>query len=367
MSERAPRSDLGPAAQSAVAAGNGLSLIALINILLRRRRLLLLVAGAAAIVTASYKLISPRTYTVPASFFVQSHEQGGAAGLAAQLGVNVGGIDVSQSPGFYAALLKTPDVLGRLVDTTFVTSDNATPRPLEIIWNVKGVDKRLRRAAVLSRLQAAISSSVGLRLDVVTLSVTTRDPLLSKRLADALLSEVNRFNLQTRQSRASAERRFAEGRMNEVRGELRVAEDALERFYKENRQPYLSAELELQKGRLSRRGELLSSTYTTLATAFERARIDEVRDTPLITLIQRPDTPVRADPRRLVRSTILMFMMGLIGGAVLLIVIEMIHWMRTSGDDESVELSKLLHETVGDVRKLRNAVPGLARREKAKG
>jgi uncharacterized protein involved in exopolysaccharide biosynthesis len=40
--------------------------------------------------------------------------------------------------------------------------------------------------------------------------------------------------------------------------------------------------------------------YTTLTQAYEQARIDEVRNTPVITVVEPPESPVRPDSRRLV-------------------------------------------------------------------
>ncbi|MDB4915910.1 MAG: lipopolysaccharide biosynthesis protein, partial [Gemmatimonadetes bacterium] len=230
------------------------------------------------------------------------------------------------------------------------------------IWDVSDPDAKLTRHTVVQKLLVAISSSVASRLDVVSVNVTTGDPVLSKGMADAILAQLNRFNLQTLQSRASAERKFAEGRMNEVQGELRVAEDGLQRFLEDNRQQYLSPALEIEKARRGRKVDLLQQTFTTLATSFELARIDEVRDTPLITIIQRPAVPIRPDPRGVIGKAILALLMGLFLGSLLVLAREALHWMRSSGEADATEFNRLVSAASQDVLRLRSVLSNLPRR-----
>jgi uncharacterized protein involved in exopolysaccharide biosynthesis len=165
---------------------------------------------------------------------------------------------------------------------------------------------------------------------------------------------VNWFNLRTRQTNASAERKFTESRMNELRGEVGVAEAAMQRFLEVNRQQYLSPALEIEKGRLERGVALAQQTYNQLAQAYEHARIDEVRDTPLITVIQQPRVPVRPDARGLVSKTILAFILTLLIGSVAAIVWQVIRWARWSRDDDAMEFNSLVADSWRDVHRLKS-------------
>lgn len=328
------------------------SLINILNVFLRQRWFILGVAASVALVWAVSVLVAPRTYTVDSSFTIQKRDPTPVAGIAAQLGMDVNGADASQSPAFYAALIKTPDVLERLVDTTFTTSTDRKPRPLAAIWNISDEAAPVRRRNVIEKLQKVVASTVSLKLDLVMLSVTTRDAELSRQLADAILRQVNWFNLRTRQSRAAAERQFDERLVDEVGADLRRAEDETQQFYQRNQQPHMSATLEMEKQRLARRLEILNARYVSLVTAYDRARIDEVRDTPVITVIQRPGTPVSPDSRNLVKKTLLMFLLGLAFGAILALVRQLLSSIRSSGDGDAQEFHHLLDETSGDVRRL---------------
>ena len=53
---------------------------------------------------------------------------------------------------------------------------------------------------------------------------------------------------------------------------------------------------------------------------YEQARIDEVRNTPVITVVEPPDLPTRPNPRRTVLKGLLGLIVGLLMGAFFLTV-----------------------------------------------
>lgn len=352
------------ATRESVKPDEDLSLINILNVFLRERWLILGIAGLMALVALVSMLFAPRKYTVETSFIVQKRDQPAVAGIAAQLGMDLNGADASQSPAFYAGLVKTPDVLDRLVDSTFTTSTNPKPRTLATIWNIEGGTPNERREEVIEKLQDMVSSSVSLKLDLVVLQVVTHDPELSKELADAIVRQVNWFNLSTRQSRAAAERQFAERLVAEVGTDLRGAEDEAQQFFQRNQQSHLSAALEMERQRLARRLEILNARYVSVVTAYDRARIDEVRDTPVITVIQRPKVPVRPDSRNPAKKTVLWFLLGLGLGSIVAIARQVFSNLRASRDGDAQEFHHLLGETSGDVRKLWSKVGQRARKKR---
>src|SRR5205814_7484447 len=164
-----------PEGRAPSTAGPEVSLINILNIFLRERWLILGTAAVFAVLGVVGLLLAPRRYTVDSSFIIQKRDQPAAAGIAAQLGMDLGAVDASQSPAFYAALVKTPDVLDRLVDTTFVTSTSPKPRSLAAIWGISGDSREAVRRDVIGRLNRVVSSAVSTKLDLVVVSVTTDD------------------------------------------------------------------------------------------------------------------------------------------------------------------------------------------------
>jgi uncharacterized protein involved in exopolysaccharide biosynthesis len=222
---------------------------------------------------------------------------GGLAGLAAQLGAAGLVSDGGQSPAFYLDLLRSPAVLGRVVDATY--ADSAGRRRTYVQINrIGGRSPAEQRVNALEDLGKRLGTSLSPKTGVLKATVVTTSPALSRELADTLVASLNEFNLMRRQSQAGAERRFVERRLAEARTELRLAEERMENFLSRNRVYQNSPELMMQRERLDRDVMLRQGVLTTLAQSFEQARIDEVRDTPVITVIEAPETPGVPDRRK---------------------------------------------------------------------
>jgi uncharacterized protein involved in exopolysaccharide biosynthesis len=168
----------------------------------------------------------------------------------------------------------------------------------------------LRRVETIERLAKDVDVDVNSGTNVVSLEVRSRDPELSRQMSERLLALVNQFNQQTRKSRAAAEREFTERRRAEVRADLRAAEDQLQVFLQRNRVYAQSPQLAFERERLIREISQQSQLYSTVSQAYEQAKIEEVRDTPVITILEAPDVPARPDPRRLVRNLALGIVLG---------------------------------------------------------
>ncbi len=87
----------------------------------------------------------------------------------------------------------------------------------------------------LRRFRGLITADLDRPSGVVTFEVETDNPQLSAQIAKRLLDLLNRFNLETRQSQASAERRFTEVRLAEAKQELLETENRLQAFLEVNR------------------------------------------------------------------------------------------------------------------------------------
>src|SRR6185437_9006313 len=193
------------------------TVLGLINVILRRRDLIVGVAVLAVALVAALSLTRPRTFTSEASFAPQAQRlPSNVSGLAAQLGI---------------------EILGDLADTTFEVPAVGGERPTTLadFFHIKIADAALRREETIRRLRDVITTSLSAKTGVVNVSVSTESAVLSRTLVQRLLEEVNRFNLVNRQSQAAAERQFTERRVNEVKGELRAAENNLQTFLTDNR------------------------------------------------------------------------------------------------------------------------------------
>lgn len=280
------------------------SLLELVNALLRHWRPALGLTLGTALAAVAVVLILPNKYTTTASFTPESGQQrqlSRLSGLASQFGFSLPGGATGESPSFYAELVRSEAVLKQVVTTEYsVPEDDGTGEAdLVQIFEVRGQTPAIRVEKAARRLRDLTDVSTGVETGVVTLSVTTRWPELSAAIGQRLIELVNQFNLDRRQSQASAERRFLEERVADARQDLLVAEDSLERFLERNRSYQNSPALRFQHDRLQRRVSLQQQIYSSLAESYEQAKIAEVRNTPVITVVTPPERPARPDGKAL--------------------------------------------------------------------
>jgi uncharacterized protein involved in exopolysaccharide biosynthesis len=299
-----------------------ISLVALARLIWRERRLVVGCGIGLAILVAVLVLLWPREYTATAAFMPQSTDEtlSRLSGLAAEFGVTVPNADPGDSPAFYASLLTSRDILRAVVLTSYPLSadqgDSGRASLVEL-YGVDGESPAIRRDKAVQRFLDDLDIETERETELIRLEVTTPWPSVSRGAAQRLLDLVSRFNLTTRQTQAGAERRFVQSRLESARGELRAAEARLQTFLQRNREFRNSPALVFENERLNREVELRQQVVTSLVQSFEQARIDEVRNTPVTTIVEPPDLPPQPDPRRLVLKTLLGLTAGLLLGTFL--------------------------------------------------
>jgi uncharacterized protein involved in exopolysaccharide biosynthesis len=301
-----------------------ISLWEVLAVLLRRRWTIVLTTVLATAAVVSFTLLRDPSYTTQTSFRPQGSESSNAqlTALASQFGFNIPGMGSEEvSPAFYAELITSREILFRLVTQEYDVEGvgrSSLPELFEIEEEDEGL---LIRETIETLRDGVLSVQTGRETGVVTVEVRTDWADLSYQIASRLLDEIARFNLETRQSQAAAERVFIEERVDSARNALTEAEAAMQAFLQANRQWENSPDLTFQHDRLDRDINLRQQVYTTLVQSFEQARISEVRDTPVITVLQAPFLPP-ADDRRLVLFAALGIVLGGMAGVVLAFVVE---------------------------------------------
>jgi uncharacterized protein involved in exopolysaccharide biosynthesis len=297
-----------------------ISLLELANVLLKRWKLVAGLPLLCAFVAAVISLVVAPKYTATASFVPEIESSGmslpgGLAGVAAQFGVSVP--VEANSPAFYADVLKSRTLRDEVLVSLFpdprseAADDSAT---LLDILDIEGDSPSERLEAGREKLDGAMSVRVDSETGIVSASVESRYPALSADVANLFIDLLNRFNLETRQSNALERRRFIEERMGEAEGELRGAEDDLQDWLEGNRQYENSPELRFQYERLQRQVTIKQEVFTTLRRSYEEARIQEVNDTPVITVIDRAVPPEqKSSPKRKLNVILAFFLGGVVG------------------------------------------------------
>jgi uncharacterized protein involved in exopolysaccharide biosynthesis len=321
------------------------TLVSALNMLLRNRTLLLALPAAIALVVAVWMLFQPRTYRSEAAFVPQRTQRAPSAftGLAAQFGIALPGEGLDQSPAFYADLVRSREILGEVVESSYEEASGAT---LAEVFEIDENDANRRSHLAIERVRRTLRQANDVETGVVTFSVALEDGAVARAVAEKVIAEINAFNMRRRRSLAEAERSFVEDRLGTANAELVSAESALRTFDERNLRIDNSPELRLERDRLMREVGMRQEVVTMLTQAYEQARIDEVRNTPAITVIERPSTPVKPERRGTVQYALLAF---LVSGFVMtgLVLARELYTRIEAGDSRAHQEFRELRRSLG--------------------
>jgi hypothetical protein len=317
---------------------------------LRWRRLIVGLGMAGGLIGLASGLLSTRLYRSNALFVPQSSDAGlsGLALAASQLGVRVpaGSGGPSWGTGLYVEVLRSRALLEPITRDSFTVTEMGGRRiPFMELFEIRGASAEARLDRGVRALQGAIKATDERTIGAVRLSVNTPWPSVSLTLAERVLLAVDEFNTQRRRSQAAAERVFVERQTAEAEEGLRDVENRLRVFREQNR-TINGPRNELEHQRLQREVNLRQSLYTSLLQNREEARIREVRDTPVITVLEEPRLPIDGESR----GTVLRALLGGFAGGMLALLIALVadamQKARQTRSTESREFFRLWDETV---------------------
>jgi len=296
------------------------SIFELLTPLVRRWRLSAGLPLACGIAVAALSFLIPATYTASTTFTPDvgvnnpASVLGGLANLAGQFGLP-GLAGSNSSPEFFAAVLKSRELLKATLLWRFrnrlSTPPDSTLRLIDLL-GVNGSTETERLNIGLRLLDKLVSTHIDKRTNIVTLSFEGRPAGLAADVANQMVALLNQFNLESRQTQSREQRRLIGARLAEAERELHGAETEHLRFLQKNRRYQDSPLLTFEANRLERQIQLRQEIYTTLSREYEEARIAEVRDTPVLTII---DPAVPPDKKSHPKRRLIVFLAMLVGGA----------------------------------------------------
>jgi len=328
-----------------------LSLLALATLLLRRRAMVVRWMVAGVMIAASTVIWQVPVFKASASFMPQGNDAGRSSltGIAGQFGVQLPTANPLSAPELYTRVLNSEVLLQSIAGDTFVVAEHDGKREAFVGLFEIGGDSRSRQLELgVTKLRAIVETSVAKGNALVQLSVVTPWRSVSLAIAQKLLSGVDTYNNRTRQGQAISERRFIEGRMLSAASELRVAEDHLQDLLTKNKQISGSPELSFERDRLQRVIMLKQQVYTSLVQSYEDARLREVRDTPVITIIEPPWAPSVAEPRGRLKRAFLGLLLGTFFGSMFALISSTLSYRRAETDIRTAAFLSVLQEIRSD-------------------
>ena len=181
------------------------------------------------------------------------------------------------------------------------------------------------------------------------LSVSTFEPQFAADLCAALIEELDKHQRTYKTAKVKETRQFIEGRIVEVQKELEGAEEDLKVFRDRNRQIGQSPALLLEQQRLTRETSVLTGVFTTLKQQLEMTKIEEVKESTLIQVLDPPIAPFHRDSPNRRLSVLLSLILGF-GFAV---VVAFVKEYASNSDEEEkgklLEITELIKSNIAEL------------------
>jgi uncharacterized protein involved in exopolysaccharide biosynthesis len=275
----------------------------LVAAVVARRKLIYAIVGTTTFLAVAVSLLLSNRYTARA-IILPSGERSNLQKLAGLAGGSLLGLGIDPSAvGIENSSLLFPDVLkSRTVREGVLTATYRFPQGKRVSattllehFGVRSLDRGVKRLKNITDI--AMNPKTG----VIALEVTTGNPELSAAVANEFIHQLDRYNQETRLSKAKDNEAFIARRLEEVQGELRTAEDNLEKFQSQNRNYYaaLAPDLTKELKRLQREVEVKNQVFLTLTQQHELAKIEAKRDLPIVQVLDYARPPeVKSFPQR---------------------------------------------------------------------
>ena len=158
------------------------------------------------------------------------------------------------------------------------------------------------------------------RTGLIQVNIEMESPNLAAEVANFIGSEIQSYIQKQNTVKAVKEKLFISGRLIVVKGELEKLEEDLKEFKERNRGYEVSPELFMIYSQKFREAEAKQQVYVTLQQQLELARISEVKQTPIINILDEARPPVnKSRPNRAIIS-LLSLLAGFLFGASISII-----------------------------------------------
>jgi len=320
-----------------------IDLRALVKVIWAGRKFILTVAGVITFIGLLYALLATPYYKSTITLYPATNETGGTLGqlqgLATSFGLGMGG--GLESSYNIPDVVKSRRIRRMILEQHWMTEKYIYPIDLVTFWEINDTTSILLNPMVwlknllavptiseesilkewqeeaLERLEELVSVSEDRKTGLIHIDILTEEPQLSADIANYIAKAANDYIQAENSFEASRDRNFIEERLIVVKNELNKAENKLKEFRQENRRLADSPELQLEQGRLLRQVEMKQQVYITLQQQLELARIDEVKQTPVIHTLDVAEAAIKKDKPKRKLIVILSMMLGGIVGTII--------------------------------------------------
>jgi uncharacterized protein involved in exopolysaccharide biosynthesis len=292
--------------------------VELISLAWGSRKLIIYVVSLTTILAVVYSLVLPQYFKSTATILPETEKSklgglGSLTELASLAGVVTGEISLTK---LYPTIIESEAVLRNVIYTRYHTNEFKDSVNLIQFWEIRSKRPEQAYEACLRALRDQLDVSLDLKTGVVSLSIETREPQLSADILNNITSELDKFIRTKRTTNASEQRKWIEERLVEVKRDLEQSESILKVFREANRRVIDSPQLLMEQERLIREVQINSTLYIELKKQYELAKIEEIKNVPIINVMDAARPATRKDRPHRTIIVLTFFSLSLVGSFV---------------------------------------------------
>ena len=271
-----------------------------------------------------------------------------SGGLAAQFGINL-----SQNNDrniAYSEILKSRTIVKRLLKKEFYSKKKKMNQKLiEIIMDGENISKskdefKIQESRAATTLSNMIMVNEDQKTQVFTIKVNAFDPKLACDINEGLIDVLEEHQQEYYRSKTSKAKIFINKRIIDTEKELKKIEESLKDFNDRNRRIENSPNLQLERQRLQREVSVLTGVYTTLRQNLENTKIEEVKESSYVIILDLPEVPLfRSKPQKKL-LVIISGILGLIIGILIVFILDSIEKSNVKERNKLLKAKKLIFD-----------------------
>ena len=196
----------------------------------------------------------------------------------------------------YPEIIKSRTLARALVSRKFDTEKYGSQKSLlEILIPRKESsinNKEMYLSLSIDKVIKMIKVKEDKRSGITTVIARAFEPKLASDILNAVIEELDKHQKTFNSKQLKKTKDFIQKRVLEVEKELNNAEIKLKNFRERSRRIENSPALLLERQRLEREVSVLIGVFTSLKQQFENAKIEEVRDSDFVVVLDEPAVPI---------------------------------------------------------------------------
>ena len=334
---------------------NGISLYDIMLILARYLKMIILIpmVSCTLMIINVLFFVEP-IYTSTAKIMSSSGTSGisQASGFAAQFGINIP-TEQSEPKWVYPEIIKSRTLAKTILQRKFDTNKFGAQKSLLQILTDNNEEnnteiEKLEIVAVNNFL-SMIDISEDISTSILTLQFNAPEPNLAAEVNQAIIEELDAHQRKYNKAKTVDAKKFIKERIIDTEKELMAAEEELKVFLDRNRRIENSPALQLEQQRLGREVTVLTGVFTTLKQQLETTKIEEVKESDYVVILDPPEVPLKISKPNKRRMVILAGILGIGFAIVLAFAREFISNSKIEEKNKIFEAKSLVLKNIADL------------------